>query len=81
MAGRTISASEVGQFAFCARAWWYARQGYPSSSGQQFEEGLEAHRRHGRGLRVARGLRRVGYACLAGGLIVLALHLLALGSG
>jgi CRISPR/Cas system-associated exonuclease Cas4 (RecB family) len=46
---RVIRASEVGQYAYCARAWWLARVlGYRSSHQEAMDAGTTAHERHGR---------------------------------
>ena len=44
-----ITASELGQHAFCARSWWLGRvRGYPSAHRQEMAAGLSAHQAHGR---------------------------------
>ncbi len=44
-----IRASEVGQYAFCARAWWLARvKGRRSTNLAALERGTARHRAHGR---------------------------------
>lgn len=43
-----IRASEVGQYAFCARAWWLARvKSYPSANVAALDRGTAWHRAHG----------------------------------
>jgi hypothetical protein len=54
---KTIRASEVGSYTFCARAWWYARQGVESSHQTEIAAGTELHRLHGRRV-LASGLTR-----------------------
>lgn len=54
---RTIRASEVGSYLFCARAWWYQRKGVESSNRAEMTGGTELHRRHGRTV-IAAGLMR-----------------------
>ncbi len=44
-----IRAGEIGQYVFCARAWWYARvKGYRSENLATMRQGAARHRRHGR---------------------------------
>lgn len=64
-AERIIRASEVGQYAFCARAWWLgAVEGRPSTHGPEMAAGEAAHRRHGRQVRSAVLLSRIAYLLL-----------------
>lgn len=47
--GLVITASEVGQYAFCARGWWLGRvQGCPTTHVQEMVEGQFAHEVHAR---------------------------------
>jgi len=41
-----ISASEIGQWTYCHRAWWLARQGEPNRNVKSLTLGEEAHQRH-----------------------------------
>lgn len=62
---RVVRASEIGQYVYCARAWWLGSvQGLSSSHGREMKAGEVAHRRHGRGVRAAGALRRLAYAVL-----------------
>jgi CRISPR/Cas system-associated exonuclease Cas4 (RecB family) len=55
-----IRASEIGQYAYCARAWWLARvKGLPSANVAQMQAGSEQHRMHGRSVERFHWLRRV----------------------
>jgi CRISPR/Cas system-associated exonuclease Cas4 (RecB family) len=69
---KTIRASEVGSYLFCARAWWYRQQGIESNNQAEMTAGTELHRQHGRTV-VASGLTRA----LAVILLLVALALLA----
>jgi CRISPR/Cas system-associated exonuclease Cas4 (RecB family) len=69
---RTIRASEVGSYLFCARAWWYRRQGLEPGNQAEMIAGTELHRKHGRQV-IAAGLTRI----LAVTLLLVALALLA----
>ena len=54
---KPIRASEIGTFLYCARAWWYQRQGVESSNQIEMSGGTELHRQHGRTV-IASGLTR-----------------------
>jgi hypothetical protein len=46
---RIIRASEIGQYAYCARAWWLGRAlGYRSHNVEEMTAGAEEHDSHGR---------------------------------
>ena len=62
---RVIRASEIGQYVYCAHAWWMGSvQGRPSSHQQEMEDGEAAHQRHGQGVRTSLGLSRLAYIVL-----------------
>lgn len=62
---RTIRASEIGQYAYCARAWWLGSvEGLPSGHRQEMAAGEATHQRHGQGVRASLGLGRLAYAVL-----------------
>jgi hypothetical protein len=68
-----IRASEIAQYAFCARAWWLGRvQGYRSSNVAAMRRGEAGHRAHGRAVVGVHLLRRlaVGLLVLAGLLLI-----------
>jgi hypothetical protein len=74
----TISASEIGEYAYCSRAWWYrhvVKLAPPQASGVEgrFSRGKTAHHHHGRRVVRATLLRSLGLAlALAGSLIIIA---------
>ena len=45
---RPIRASDVGSYLYCARAWWYHREGIESTNQAEMTTGTELHRTHGR---------------------------------
>ena len=74
---RVIRASEVGQYKFCARAWWLDRvMGNPSTNRSALEDGEAAHRWHGRTVWAVRVLTLAALVLVALALITLILVLL-----
>lgn len=68
---RIIRASEIGQYAYCARAWWLGNvMGVRPSNAQDLARGTAAHEQHGQRLALAGTLRWVAL-----GLFVLAIIL------
>ncbi|WP_322798990.1 hypothetical protein [Thermoflexus sp.] len=70
-----IQAHEVGEYVFCARAWWHRRQGHPSAqeedqeAGRRFHTRFEQRRRWGdRLIAISILLAIAGTALLIGGL-------------
>lgn len=71
---RIIGASEVGQYVYCAHAWWLSRvENVPSAHLEAMEAGRRIHRRHGRGVKMSLTLRRLGYALLASAIVLVIL--------
>jgi hypothetical protein len=54
---KTIRASEIGSYLYCARAWWYQQKGVQSSNQAEMTAGTEIHQQHGRQV-LAYGLLR-----------------------
>ena len=70
--GRRITASQVGQYAYCAHAWWLsAVERRAPTDLKAISAGTTAHERHGWRVSLGRGLNRLA-------LILLGLALLAL---
>ena len=55
---KTIRASEIGSYRYCARAWWYQQQGIESANQAEMTAGTELHRQHGKTV-IAAGLTRL----------------------
>jgi len=70
---RFISASELGEYAYCRRAWWLrAVQGVTTGTqGTRFSAGHAAHRRHAWSLWWARALGWLAALLLAAALAAL----------
>ena len=76
-----IRASEIGQYAFCARAWWYHWvKGYRSANRAAMQAGAARHQAHGRAVEGYHRLRLLAVGLLAVAvLLLLAWLLLSLG--
>ncbi len=65
-ASQVIRASELREYAYCARAWWMGRVlGYRPANLERLAAGEAAHVRHGEQVVVSHRLRRWAYALLA----------------
>ncbi len=75
MADRVLRASEIGEYVFCRRAWWYTGRGLPSVNKQALTSGTRWHQRHGRKVVQMGCLRLLGYASLLAGIVTAAIYL------
>jgi CRISPR/Cas system-associated exonuclease Cas4 (RecB family) len=53
-----IRSSDIGNYLYCRRAWWYRKLGFESENQAELAAGTEIHRQHGRKV-VASGLARL----------------------
>ena len=74
---RTLRASEIAQFMYCQRAWWYAREGQPSANESWLRAGEHWHTRHGRDVMMAGCLRVLGYGLMIASIVSAAAFLTA----
>jgi len=66
-----IRASEINEYAFCARAWWLARvRGLEPADTAGLVQGTARHKRHGLALSIATWMWRVAIALLAMALLL-----------
>jgi CRISPR/Cas system-associated exonuclease Cas4 (RecB family) len=72
---RTIRASELGDYSYCSRAWWYRhvlKISPPSTEAlSRLQEGTIAHQAHGRSVALSTTLRALGIALALLGLLTL----------
>jgi len=72
-----VRASGMGEYAFCARAWWLRREGVtPTRGGEARAAGTRWHEAHGRAVGRAGRLRTVSAVCAYAALALAALLLL-----
>ena len=64
MASDTIRASEVGNYLYCRRSWWYQRQGVRSANTEQLARGDAAHAAYGREAQQAQRLRGLAFVLI-----------------
>jgi CRISPR/Cas system-associated exonuclease Cas4 (RecB family) len=77
-----IRASEVGQYAYCARAWWLGQvKGVPGAHEGKMAAGKSLHLKHGRTVAAARRWRALAWvlSLAAAGLGILLLWILLQG--
>ena len=75
--GKRISASQVGQYAYCAHAWWLGVvEGHQPSDLDVIEKGTHAHERHGWRVSLARTFRRLALVLLGIALVALLIWVL-----
>lgn len=72
---RTIRASEIGTYLFCARAWWYQRNGTPSLNERIMREGMVHHEQHGAKVAAAGFTQRAGAIVLVVAVILIVVGL------
>ncbi|MBV6449932.1 MAG: hypothetical protein MHPDNHAH_00645 [Anaerolineales bacterium] len=66
-----IRSSDIGNYLYCRRAWWYKKQGVESENQAEMATGTELHRQHGRKVIASNLARMVGLILLALALILL----------
>lgn len=63
---QVVRASEIGQYVYCARAWWLGSVlGYESANVQAMESGIAAHEAHGQAVEVYHQRRRLAFVLFA----------------
>ncbi|MBN1582499.1 MAG: hypothetical protein JXA89_17455 [Anaerolineae bacterium] len=63
--GKRVTASEIGQYAFCARAWWFRTvEKLEPLNVVALDRGTAAHEQHGWQVVLARGLRKLAFVLL-----------------
>lgn len=67
-----IRASELGEYVYCARAWWLRRVlGWEPAGHERREYGTALHRRHGRAVLGSRALLAFTLLLLIAGLVLI----------
>ena len=66
-----IRSSDIGNYLYCRRAWWYKKQGFESENQTELTFGTEIHRQHGRKVIASTLTRSLGLILLLVALILL----------
>ena len=66
-----IRSSDIGNYLYCRRAWWYRKQGLESENRAELAAGTELHHRHGRRVLASTLNRTVGLVLLMAALVLL----------
>jgi hypothetical protein len=73
-----VRASDIGAWAFCRRAWYLAQvRGVAHSRPEVLRRGTEAHSEHGRQVRRASRLQRMGVGLVIFGILFVLLLMVA----
>jgi hypothetical protein len=69
---KVVSASELGAYLYCKRAWSYQKRGLASQNQVALESGSAYHRQHGRKVRLAALLKAAAFLffLLAAGVLI-----------
>jgi CRISPR/Cas system-associated exonuclease Cas4 (RecB family) len=66
-----IRASEIGEYVYCARAWWLRRVvGVEPSGREHRDRGILLHTRHGRSVAASRTLLWIAGALFVAGIAI-----------
>lgn len=66
-----IRSSDIGNYLYCRRAWWYRKSGVESENQAEMAAGTEIHRQHGRKVVASVLIRSVGLILLFAALMLL----------
>jgi CRISPR/Cas system-associated exonuclease Cas4 (RecB family) len=69
-----IRSSDIGNYLYCRRAWWYKKQGLVSENQAELASGSELHRKHGRQVLASGITRTIGLILLMVALVMLAAY-------
>ncbi|MCI0608044.1 MAG: hypothetical protein L0Z71_03145 [Anaerolineae bacterium] len=69
-----IRSSDIGNYLYCRRAWWYKKQGLVSENQAELASGSELHRKHGRQVLSSNLTRTVGLILLMIALVLFAAY-------
>ena len=73
----TIRASDIGNYLYCRRAWWYRKQGVESENQVELAAGTQLHQSHGRHVLASGLTRTLGMILLLVAIVILVAYLTA----
>ena len=59
-----IRSSDIGNYLYCRRAWWYRKQGIESANQAELVAGTQLHQKHGRQVLASSLTRTLGLILL-----------------
>ena len=59
-----IRSSDIGNYLYCRRAWWYRKQGIESENKIELAAGTQLHQKHGRQVMASSINRTLGFILL-----------------
>lgn len=68
---RPIRSSDIGNYLYCRRSWWYRKNGIPSENQAELAAGTDLHKRHGRQVVASALTRTVGLTLLLAAILLL----------
>ncbi len=69
-----IRSSDIGNYLYCRRAWWYRKQGLESDNKAEMAAGTQLHQKHGRQVLASSLTRTVALVLLLVALVLLAAY-------
>jgi len=66
-----VRASDIGNYLYCRRAWWYRKKGIQSENQTELAAGTELHHRHGRQVLASGITRLIGTILLLAAIVLL----------
>jgi CRISPR/Cas system-associated exonuclease Cas4 (RecB family) len=76
MSDEFISASEIGEYLFCQRAWWYRLRGFVSTQRAAMETGTAVHEQIAQDVQTIAHGSRLARNVIVAGIILLVLVIL-----
>ncbi len=64
-------ASDIGNYLYCRRAWWYRKNGVEAENQAELAAGTELHHRHGRQVLASSITRLIGMILLLVAIVLL----------
>jgi CRISPR/Cas system-associated exonuclease Cas4 (RecB family) len=65
-----IRSSDIGNYLYCRRAWWYRKQGVESENKAELVSGTELHHKHGRQVMASTLNRALGFILLMVAIVI-----------